>query len=68
MRKALSVSALAKSAGVTTKTLRYWEGLGLLPRANRTHTGYRVFARLRKGDGDEKTLLALSGLVDRARS
>ncbi len=44
MRKALSVSALAKSAGVTTKTLRYWEGIGLLPRANRTHTGYRVFA------------------------
>lgn len=43
MRKALSVSALAKSAGVTTKTLRYWEGIGLLPRANRTHTGYRVF-------------------------
>ncbi len=44
MRKALSVSALAKSAGVTTKTLRYWEGIGLLPRAERTHTGYRVFA------------------------
>lgn len=44
MRKALSVSALAKSVGVTTKTLRYWEGIGLLPRANRTHTGYRVFA------------------------
>lgn len=44
MRKALTVSALAKSAGVTTKTLRYWEGIGLLPRANRTQTGYRVFA------------------------
>lgn len=44
MRQALSISALAKSAGVTAKTLRYWEGIGLLPRANRTHTGYRVFA------------------------
>lgn len=43
MREALSVSALARSAGVTAKTLRYWERLGLLPRANRTHTGYRVF-------------------------
>src|SRR5437660_7414906 len=44
MRQALSISALAKSAGVTAKTLRYWEWIGLLPRANRTHTGYRIFA------------------------
>jgi DNA-binding transcriptional MerR regulator len=43
MRKALSISALAQSAGVTAKTLRYWERIGLLPRANRTHTGYRIF-------------------------
>lgn len=43
MRQAFSISALAKSAGVTTKTLRYWERIGLLPRANRTHTGYRIF-------------------------
>jgi DNA-binding transcriptional MerR regulator len=44
MRQALSISALAKSAGVTAKTLRYWERIGLLPKANRTHTGYRIFA------------------------
>jgi DNA-binding transcriptional MerR regulator len=44
MRQALSISALAKSTGVTAKTLRYWEGIGLLPKANRTHTGYRIFA------------------------
>jgi MerR family transcriptional regulator, copper efflux regulator len=44
MRQPLSISDLAKSAGVTAKTLRYWERLGLLPRANRTHTGYRIFA------------------------
>ena len=43
MRQALSISELAKSAGVTSKTLRHWEGLGLLPKAARTHTGYRVF-------------------------
>lgn len=43
MRQAFSISALAKSAGVTTKTLRYWERIGLLPSANRTHNGYRVF-------------------------
>lgn len=44
MRKALGISALAKSVGVTAKTLRYWERIGLLPRAERTHTGYRLFA------------------------
>jgi MerR family transcriptional regulator, copper efflux regulator len=44
MQPALTITNLAKSAGVTTKTLRYWERIGLLPRANRTHTGYRLFA------------------------
>jgi MerR family Zn(II)-responsive transcriptional regulator of zntA len=43
MRQVLSISELAKSAGVTSKTLRHWEGFGLLPKATRTHTGYRVF-------------------------
>jgi DNA-binding transcriptional MerR regulator len=44
MRRAVSITALAKSAGVTAKTLRFWERIGLLPRAGRTHTGYRIFA------------------------
>lgn len=43
MEDFLTITALAKSAGVSTKALRYWESLGLLPRAARTHTGYRVF-------------------------
>jgi DNA-binding transcriptional MerR regulator len=43
MQQALSISELAKTAGVTSKTLRHWEHLGLLPKAMRTHTGYRVF-------------------------
>jgi len=43
MRQALSISALARSTGVTSKTLRYWEQVGLLPKATRTHTGYRIF-------------------------
>jgi len=43
MRDTLTISALAKRSGVPSKTLRYWEGLGLLPRAARTHSGYRVF-------------------------
>jgi MerR family transcriptional regulator, Zn(II)-responsive regulator of zntA len=44
MRQTLTISALAKRAGVTAKSLRYWERIGLLPRANRTHNGYRIFA------------------------
>lgn len=43
MEQALTISALARCTGVTSKTLRYWERVGLLPKATRTHTGYRVF-------------------------
>ena len=43
MGQALSISALARSNGVTSKTLRYWERVGLLTKAARTHTGYRIF-------------------------
>jgi MerR family transcriptional regulator, copper efflux regulator len=43
MRDTLTISALAKRSGVPSKTIRYWESLGLLPRAARSHTGYRVF-------------------------
>jgi len=28
---------------VPSKTIRYWEGPGLLPKAARSHTGYRAF-------------------------
>jgi DNA-binding transcriptional MerR regulator len=43
VRQALRISGLARSTGVTSKTLRYWERVGLLPKAARTHTGYRIF-------------------------
>ena len=43
MRDALTISAFAKRSGVPSKTIRYWEGLGLLPKAARSHAGYRVF-------------------------
>src|SRR5258708_593487 len=39
-----SITALSKKTRVPAATLRYWEHLGLLPRAARTHTGYRMFA------------------------
>jgi DNA-binding transcriptional MerR regulator len=43
MRDALTISALSKGTGVSSKTLRYWEGRRLLPVAARSHTGYRLF-------------------------
>ena len=39
-----TINRLSKKTKVPAGTLRYWERLGLLPRAFRTHTGYRVFA------------------------
>lgn len=45
MQEELLISALAKKTGVRSSTIRYWERLGLLPRAARTHTGYRLFDR-----------------------
>ncbi|MGH9405175.1 MAG: MerR family DNA-binding protein [Terriglobia bacterium] len=43
MHEALAITALAKRTGIRSKTLRYWESLGLLPRAVRTRSGYRMF-------------------------
>jgi len=45
MGETLTIAALAKRTRVSSKTLRYWESLGLLPRAARSHTGYRLFDR-----------------------
>jgi DNA-binding transcriptional MerR regulator len=44
MGEALTITSLAKRTGISAKTLRYWEGLGLLPETSRTHTGYRLFS------------------------
>jgi DNA-binding transcriptional MerR regulator len=43
MTEALTVSVLAKRTGVPSRTIRYWEKRGLLPKAERSHTGYRFF-------------------------
>ena len=43
MQETLTISALAQRAGVSSKTLRYWEKQGLLPSDARSHTGYRLF-------------------------
>ena len=37
------ISAIAKSASVPVKTIRYYEDIGLLPKPKRTSSGYRVY-------------------------
>ena len=37
------ISAIAKSASVPVKTIRYYEDIGLLPKPQRTSSGYRVY-------------------------
>jgi DNA-binding transcriptional MerR regulator len=39
----LTISALAGSVGLSADTLRYYERLGLLPPAERTASGYRLY-------------------------
>ena len=39
----LSIRQLAQEAGVSSKTLRYWESLRILSPAGRTHTNYRRY-------------------------
>lgn len=39
----LLIGEVAKLLGVTTKTIRYYEGLGLLKEPQRTEAGYRLF-------------------------
>jgi DNA-binding transcriptional MerR regulator len=39
----LHSGALAKATGVSPDTIRHYEEIGVLPRASRTHSGYRVY-------------------------
>ena len=41
--QALTVGKLSKQTGVAVETLRYYERRGLLPPAERTTSGYRLF-------------------------
>jgi DNA-binding transcriptional MerR regulator len=42
--KALSTGTLAKAAGVSPDTIRHYERIGVLPRASRTESGYRLYS------------------------
>ncbi|HEY6220315.1 MAG TPA: MerR family transcriptional regulator [Gemmatimonadaceae bacterium] len=41
--KLLTIGQAAKSTGVTAKTIRYYEDVGILPAARRTKSGYRHY-------------------------
>jgi DNA-binding transcriptional MerR regulator len=47
----MRIGELAKRTGVDVPTIRYYEGLGLLPRATRSASGYRQY-----GPGDLERL------------
>lgn len=43
--RVLTIGGLAKAAGVSTPTVRYYEDIGLLPRADRTSGGQRHYSQ-----------------------
>jgi DNA-binding transcriptional MerR regulator len=43
MAHPLTIGQAAKSSGVATKTIRYYEEIGVLPVAGRTSSGYRQY-------------------------
>ena len=55
----LTITSLARKTGVSPKALRYWEQLGLLPKASRSQAGYRRFPQ---------ETLAYVGFVNRAKA
>jgi DNA-binding transcriptional MerR regulator len=69
MRNGLFIGDLAKQVGMSTKTIRYYEDLGLLVAPARTETGYRTYGpqdadRLRFIQGAKALGLSLAEIKD----
>lgn len=47
----MNIGAVGQASGVSAKMIRYYESIGLIPAANRTEAGYRVYT-----DQDVNTL------------
>ncbi len=47
----MQIGTVAVKSGVSAKAIRYYESIGLIAAAHRTHSGYRVY-----GDHDVQTL------------
>ena len=47
----MQIGTVADKTGVSAKAIRYYESIGLIAAAHRTHSGYRVY-----GDHDVQTL------------
>jgi DNA-binding transcriptional MerR regulator len=45
MRDGMRIGELAARFGLNPKTIRYYEAIGLLPRVDRSESGYRLYTR-----------------------
>ncbi len=45
MTQLRQIGSVARELGINPKTIRYYEDIGLIPQAQRTETGYRIYSQ-----------------------